>query len=130
MDGRVREAAPPPRRSRDRAAEGVDRPPVGHPLPQPFHLLDTQVVQRAGVVGEQLVGDPPLPVDQRQGHGHDRLGGRRPQAPGPGAPDRADGLDPVGGQRPDLAVDLAGDRDRVERVARRGHGALGGREAA
>src|SRR5829696_4585412 len=70
------------------------------------------------------------------GHGRsagsvrDRLGGRRPQAPGPGAPDRADGLDPLGGQRPDLAVDLADDHRRVQRVARRGHGALGGREVA
>jgi hypothetical protein len=130
VDGRVREASPPPGRPRDRAAEGVDRPPVRHPLPQPLHLLDAQLVQPARVVVEQLVGDPPLPVDQRHGHGHDRLGGRRPQAPGPGAPDRPDGLDPLGGQRPDLAVDLAGDRDRVERLARRGHGPLGGREVA
>jgi hypothetical protein len=82
------------------------------------------------MIGEQLIGDPPLPVDQGHGHGHDRLGRRRPQAPGPGPPDRADGLDPLGGQRPDLAVDLSGDRDRVERVARRGHGSLGGSEAA
>jgi 2-haloacid dehalogenase len=87
-------------------------------LPQPLHLLDAQLVQRGGVVEEQLVDDPPLPVDQRHGHGHDRLGRRRPQAPGPGAPDRADGLDPLGGQRPDPTVDLGRDRHRVERVAR------------
>src|SRR5215211_2373322 len=67
------------------------------------------------------------------GHGRstgsvrDRLGGRRPQAPGPGAPDRPD---PVGGQCPDLAVDLGGDRRRVQRAAGWGHGALGGREVA
>jgi hypothetical protein len=43
------------------------------------------------------------------------------------------GWNRLGGQGPDLTVDLASDRDRVERVGRvgrRGHGALGGREAA
>jgi hypothetical protein len=46
------------------------------------------------------------------------------------APDAADGLDPVGGQGPDLAVDLGRGRHRGKRVGRRDHGALGGREAA
>lgn len=120
LHGRVRDAAAPPGRSRDRATEGVDRPPVGHPLAQPFHLLDAQVVQPARVVGEQLVGDPALLVDQRHGHGHGRLGGGRSQAPGPGAPDPADGLDALAGQGTDLAVDLGRERDRVERVAQAG----------
>jgi hypothetical protein len=91
-----------------KASRTTTRPPVQRSVANPAFCVVT-----SPITGQTV----PSGHGRSDGSVRDRLGGRRPQAPGPGAPDRPDGPDPVGGQRPDLAVDLGGDRRRVQRAA-------------